>query len=188
MCLNLAELVNCSLHMSRDFLEVKVSDGSVCTGHAPAGSGLPFPRDDSSGMPEAARALLLTRCCSEEHLFSSSCWIQAGWEEGAGWCAAEQVRGDGCGKPGTAGSPGRREQGGLQRCWGQLVEGGKRTASESIWSWANWLGCKTDNSRERGEFWNYKRQNEREGKQTAGWDAHPAVCVEQAIVKCDTAG
>lgn len=45
---------------------------------------------------------------------------------------AEQVRGDGCGKPGTAGSPGRREEGGLQRCWGQLVEGGKRTASENI--------------------------------------------------------
>jgi len=65
-------------------------------------------------MPEAVSALLLTRCCSEEHLFSSS-FFPVGFRQGGkrelADDGAEQVRTDGCGKPGTTGSPERRGEG-----------------------------------------------------------------------------
>lgn len=154
--------------MSRDFLEVKISDGSVRTGQAPAGSSLPFPWDDSSGMPEAVPALLLTRYCSEEHLFSSSCF-PAGFRQGRkrelADGGAEQARGGGCGKPRTTGSPGRRGEGGPWRCsWQSEWTGQLHSASDRG---DTGLAVKTDTSRERGEFWNYKGEHKPEGKDTA---------------------
>lgn len=55
------------------------------------------------------------------------------------------------------------------------------------------MAVKTDNSRERGEFWNYKGEHKKKGKEIVmkgmgSEDEYPDICVEEVIVKQNTAG
>lgn len=138
-CVNVVKLVNLILHMSRYFLAVKVSDGSVYTGQSLANSILPFLWDDPSGMPEAVPSFFLTAAVKSISSLCFSVGFRQGRKREISDLVAEQMRTDGCGKPGIGGSPGMRGKGGLWISWKAADRGSDSSREQLILGIPLWL-------------------------------------------------